>query len=1270
MMVQQKKTGMTFKQLDSTISKYDRRGNVNQTETVKTTKMNELVPHLMGISKPVLESVIFVHQDESNWPLGDPKQLKTKLDDIFATTRYNKALKEIADQKKAKNRDAKDVEGTLKEAGAHLQQANRLRRNLKDMKATLEEKRAEIQENEEEREALAKRRNELQAKMERVQGSIREMETAEHILQEKQRHLEDMGAKLPQDSPEMEDMSIDDLKEAISELNSGEGADETMLKSVQKKKRAKEAEIESMRQDQERLSRDLGKLEAEALSKKKQQALLEDAVADAIKSYSDLAPLQANLGQQSAEDEGWASIVSATRAIAEREKTALKEVQESRRREFEELTKAKGAVDGKIGAVQLQMKEKKGEVEKNEKETKVIQESVSSAAEGAMSLKRTAARLKTRLDAAQRAVDSHVEGGDSDPLVKLANERVALRQQVDIAKDELDAARDQLDVVTRNASVMARIASKRDELEREEEEEKRITDEVSLSYKKAFAGDGRSDGPTAALLIPDMDAMEGPAKVEAVSAKCLALKMLLKTNKESLQKRLSARSAAEHELASKEKQVKRLSADHAARLESAFECYTSGRSVQCFQDDDEDSAIRTASDLNSASAKSAVKVLEQYKLGVDKEKQLSSAMITIISDAKKNLNEAGVCSMCKRGFHGHNEEEKFRTQLSTMLATFEAGGAKDVEHQNAVDALEAMKKCVHILEEADKVQQQLMQAKAEEGPLRAAFQEAQQQAEMMERDIAVLEAKRSSIDGIERTLVQLQQVTKRVHMLRTHLTQDEASMPGRGGQLASMTLDGARSLQQERENALDALRLQIERVEQKRENLRRERQKEKEALQEARDLYQRHMEKSRAVEDNRVKLQQLMERQKLLGEQLEACHASLEPLKAERAKLLADTTAKEAHWKAEEVVASRRSEEASRHAEKLARLVSEVSTRSSVAERMRVAREAVQDRAAKREAAVQALEAIKAELKELDLAVNQKDVKRQRIEAFISFKEAQREILEKKKELVERRKALRSENVEEAQREWAKLNKTIDGLSARNQKHSGATAELERQLRDIDAQLLGPEYDAIDDRHKRLQISHSTLLMAVKDMEKFGKALDAALHTFHETRISEINACIEELWRLCYQGGDIDTIQLRAEARKEKSYNYNLVMRKADQFIPMRGRCSAGQKVLASIVVRLALAETFCINCGLLALDEPTTNLDDVDKSGLVAAIAKIIENRKQQRNFQLIIITHDEEFLRELAIAIGENKPEKFFRVSRKMIDQDRGYYTSEITEEDFGAL
>jgi hypothetical protein len=35
-------------------------------------------------------------------------------------------------------------------------------------------------------------------------------------------------------------------------------------------------------------------------------------------------------------------------------------------------------------------------------------------------------------------------------------------------------------------------------------------------------------------------------------------------------------------------------------------------------------------------------------------------------------------------------------------------------------------------------------------------------------------------------------------------------------------------------------------------------------------------------------------------------------------------------------------------------------------------------------------------------------------------------------------------------------------------------------------------------------------------------------------------------------------------------------------FGDLRGRCSAGQQVLAAIVIRLALAETLCLHCGIL----------------------------------------------------------------------------------------
>lgn len=91
-------------------------------------------------------------------------------------------------------------------------------------------------------------------------------------------------------------------------------------------------------------------------------------------------------------------------------------------------------------------------------------------------------------------------------------------------------------------------------------------------------------------------------------------------------------------------------------------------------------------------------------------------------------------------------------------------------------------------------------------------------------------------------------------------------------------------------------------------------------------------------------------------------------------------------------------------------------------------------------------------------------------------------------------------------------------------------------------------------------------------------------------------------------------------------------MAKAGVELDMAGRCSAGQKVLASLIIRMALAETFCVNCGILSLDEPTTNLDRRNVESFAAAISRILDRRHNQASFQLIIITHDEEFVQLLA--------------------------------------
>ena len=132
-------------------------------------------------------------------------------------------------------------------------------------------------------------------------------------------------------------------------------------------------------------------------------------------------------------------------------------------------------------------------------------------------------------------------------------------------------------------------------------------------------------------------------------------------------------------------------------------------------------------------------------------------------------------------------------------------------------------------------------------------------------------------------------------------------------------------------------------------------------------------------------------------------------------------------------------------------------------------------------------------------------------------------------------------------------------------------------------------------------------------------ALEESLMCYHHEKMKEINSTLADFWTLTYKGNDIAKIEIRSDLEKSsvnsrvRSYNYRIMLRTHDDTeLEMKGRCSAGQKVLASLLIRLSLAETFCSNCGILALDEPTANLDEENIEGLSTALRDIIESRKR----------------------------------------------------------
>ena len=257
----------------------------------------------------------------------------------------------------------------------------------------------------------------------------------------------------------------------------------------------------------------------------------------------------------------------------------------------------------------------------------------------------------------------------------------------------------------------------------------------------------------------------------------------------------------------------------------------------------------------------------------------------------------------------------------------------------------------------------------------------------------------------------------------------------------------------------------------------------------------------------------------------------------------------------------------------------------------------------------------------------------------------------------------------------------------------GRAAELAAALASTRREMGARELAGAAAAAKKAAVDATVLEEIVKDLDTYLSALDGALARYHRMKITEINAAIKGLWSAAYKGTDIEAIVIQSDedaaeggaglggddaaldggpSRPSRSYNYRVVMHKGDAALDMRGRCSAGQKVLASIVIRLALAESFCVHTGILALDEPTTNLDEANKRGLARALADIIDARSVAGNLQLVVITHDEEFVSELGRATlggggsaSTTQIARYFRVFREEVRP--GVFHSRIEGTDF---
>ncbi|KAM7143004.1 DNA repair protein RAD50 isoform 5-T7 [Molossus nigricans] len=135
MVCTQKNKKTEFKTLETVITRI--RNGVKISISSKCADTDREMISSLGVSKSVLNNVIFCHQEDSNWPLSEGKALKQKFDEIFSATRYIKALETLRQVRQTQGQKVKECQTELKYLKQNKEKACEIRDQITSKEAQL-----------------------------------------------------------------------------------------------------------------------------------------------------------------------------------------------------------------------------------------------------------------------------------------------------------------------------------------------------------------------------------------------------------------------------------------------------------------------------------------------------------------------------------------------------------------------------------------------------------------------------------------------------------------------------------------------------------------------------------------------------------------------------------------------------------------------------------------------------------------------------------------------------------------------------------------------------------------------------------------------------------------------------------------------------------------------------------------------------------------------------------------------------------------------------
>lgn len=1199
----QKASKMEYKAIESVLQTINPHTGEKVCLSYRCADMDREIPALMGVSKAVLENVIFVHQDEANWPLQDPSTLKKKFDDIFSATRYTKALEVIKKLHKDQAQEIKTYKLKLE--------------NLQTLKDAAYKLRESIAQDQEKTELLKSKMQEIEnnirnvdAKIQNTEITLKDLAEQQKLISNKNTERSTLFKEQQRQYADLDGENVDTDEDLMEMKKTFEERTAALVSKICKWEREKEDTDTRADIHKDKIKehiQEISKLQTEAdayMSLKKERDL------SIQKLYEML-----NLGTLPNSPFSNEVALSLTNCIELRLEDIMKDLEDQKKSNSGEIDVALGLymdANDRWTDVHAQQNAKREIKSGNLKriEEKEMERDTCELPMSDVDLAHIDEREKNMgIDVARRI--NQLEQRNFKTLIKQVHMEIVTVQH------KLKALNREKDIMVADSDDRVNLSSLKSRLENHRKKHRKIIDEFKDRIRGVLKGRLPLDKDLKKEIIQARRALE--LEYDDLNVKSREAEKEVNMLQMKIQE-------AEHHLS-------KLHKDRDSRK----------RFIE--------SKLKSL-DQQTASIDLYLEVLDIAREHRDDKKSkysVAEGMRQMFDPFERVARAHHMCPCCERSFSAEEEDDFVKKQRVKATNSAERIKLLAVECANVDSYFQQLEKLRIVYEEYTKIWKDTIPLA--EKNLNELSAEMDIKSQSLDDVLGVLAQIKADKDSVEALVQPIETADVHFHEIQTlqkEVDDLEAKFDIQGQDTKSM---------EEIQSEINTLQSKIDDLHNERERLHDEKTVMEGDLNRVQLRWAAAREEKLKASNSLLKLKKIEADLDRLAEEhrqinLEEKHVSeaLGPLLKEKGKLLND------HNVLKEKLERRYEEQDKRVKSYEMEFRALLNQNSKIKEynelKKREMLKHLSESNADQESQLQScdirVQEISAELTKSNELLRNQELLKIKIEAHLNYRKTKQKVdqLYYEIELLEEKFA-KIGGVSKFKAELDKLRQERDRFSSESNRCIGTVSVHQSNISKNKIDLKQAQYKDIDKRYFDQMIQLKTTEMANKDLNRYYSALDKALMRFHTMKMEEINKIIRELWQQTYRGQDIDYISIHSdsEGAGTRSYSYKLLMQTGDAELEMRGRCSAGQKVLASLIIRLALAETFCLNCGILALDEPTTNLDGPNAESLAAALLRIMEDRKGQENFQLIVITHDERF----AQLIGQRQhAEKYYRITK----------------------